>query len=86
MILLIFFKFTPIGYNFLSFWSKNVYPKALATPIPPSLVADPPINKFTLECPLFKLSKINYPVPYVDVNNGFLYYLLKRPKPEARAI
>lgn len=68
----ILLKFLPIGLSSSPFLSLNENPSALAKPIPPSLVADPPINKLILEWRLLMLSRISCPVPKDVVSRGFL--------------
>ena len=79
-------RFSPVGFKIYPFESKKEYPRADAQPIPPSVVAEPPIKRFTFELPFYMESKISWPVPNVLVSIGFLYDYEIRDNPDALAI
>lgn len=80
------YKFSPLGISYLLFLHKNLYPKAFAAPMPPSLVAEPPIISTIFLHPYTIAFLISSPVPKVLVFIGFLYYILSNDNPEAFAI
>ena len=66
--------------------SKNLNPKAIAIPAPPSLVALPPRPTITRLNPFLDASKSNWPVPKVVVVLGFRRRGGTIANPEALAI
>ena len=76
----------PLPFSSLPSLSRKRTPRARAQPMPPSLVALPPIAIERSRKPLSKASLIIWPVPYVDVYSGLRSSLGSSGRPDAAAI